>query len=225
MHLTPGDQVELPPLPALPAAALPPSSSGADLAVEESGEPLQLIEGTMCRPIYSELGLRQATPKMWVRRSVNAKLIEAGGRLPPGFELVVLDAWRPRVLQRELLRYYEAKFGSVDEFVADPESLAPPPHSTGGVVDVTLSYGGVALALGTDFDEFDEAARPEWYEEREPDGVIAQLRRLLSFAMSTAGFVVYPLEWWHWSYGDNRWAAAKGLEAATYGEILHAPAY
>ncbi|BDR54317.1 hypothetical protein KIMH_04280 [Bombiscardovia apis] len=30
-------------------------------------------------------------------------------------------------------------------------------------------------------------------------------RKLLADAMSAAGFVNYPSEWWHWSYGDAYW--------------------
>jgi D-alanyl-D-alanine dipeptidase len=29
---------------------------------------------------------------------------------------------------------------------------------------------------------------------------------------------VLPTEWWHWSYGDQHWAAAAGEPVAHYGE-------
>jgi D-alanyl-D-alanine dipeptidase len=31
-------------------------------------------------------------------------------------------------------------------------------------------------------------------------------RQLLINTMSKSGFVNYPTEWWHWSYGDRYWA-------------------
>ena len=36
--------------------------------------------------------------------------------------------------------------------------------------------------------------------------------------MNDAEFLSYPGEWWHFSYGDQEWAANKGKEAALFGE-------
>jgi D-alanyl-D-alanine dipeptidase len=38
----------------------------------------------------------------------------------------------------------------------------------------------------------------------------------LAAALSAAGFVNYPTEWWHWSYGDRYWAMVTGEPAALY---------
>jgi len=37
--------------------------------------------------------------------------------------------------------------------------------------------------------------------------------------MTVAGFVNYPTEWWHWSYGDRYWAYATHRSAAIYGPV------
>jgi len=52
----------------------------------------------------------------------------------------------------------------------------------------------------------------------EPDGPLLErdLRRLLGSAMSGAGFVAHPQEWWHWEYGTRYWAAVTG-EPVRYG--------
>ncbi|MBP5934721.1 M15 family metallopeptidase [Streptomyces sp. LBUM 1476] len=42
-------------------------------------------------------------------------------------------------------------------------------------------------------------------------------RRVLGEALSAAGLVNYPTEWWHWSYGDRYWALATGAPTALYG--------
>lgn len=42
-------------------------------------------------------------------------------------------------------------------------------------------------------------------------------RDRLSGAMSIAGFVNYPHEWWHFSYGDQYWAWRTGVPTALYG--------
>jgi D-alanyl-D-alanine dipeptidase len=44
-----------------------------------------------------------------------------------------------------------------------------------------------------------------------------QNRILLLEAMESTGFVNYPHEWWHFSYGDRYWAYVKGQPAAIYG--------
>jgi len=44
-------------------------------------------------------------------------------------------------------------------------------------------------------------------------------RAVLAAAMTVAGFVNYPTEWWHWSYGDRYWALVSGAPAAIYGTL------
>jgi zinc D-Ala-D-Ala dipeptidase len=34
--------------------------------------------------------------------------------------------------------------------------------------------------------------------------------------MVEAGFAPYQLEWWHFSFGDQNWAAYYGLESSLY---------
>lgn len=42
-------------------------------------------------------------------------------------------------------------------------------------------------------------------------------RAILVSVMSASGFVNYPHEWWHWSYGDRYWALCSGNPVALYG--------
>ncbi len=42
-------------------------------------------------------------------------------------------------------------------------------------------------------------------------------RDLLAAAMDAAGFINYPAEWWHWSYGDRYWAFQTSRDTALYG--------
>ena len=37
--------------------------------------------------------------------------------------------------------------------------------------------------------------------------------------MGSAGFVNYPHEWSHFSYGDRYWAYGKGQSTAIYGAV------
>ena len=41
--------------------------------------------------------------------------------------------------------------------------------------------------------------------------------------MSSAGFSNYPLEWWHWSFGENMDAKSKGKKYAIYGGVKLTP--
>ena len=78
-------------------------------------------------------------------------------------------------------------------------------------MDLTLTWNGTPLALGTAFDAFKPEAALHALESVE--SVDRELRRILAGALLSAGLVPYELEWWHWSYGDDVWAAAKGRDA------------
>jgi D-alanyl-D-alanine dipeptidase len=41
-------------------------------------------------------------------------------------------------------------------------------------------------------------------------------RDVLSSALSDAGVVNYPPEWWQWSFGDRYWAAVTDAPNAIY---------
>ena len=103
----------------------------------------------------------------------------------------------------------------------DPDPATPPAHLTGATVDLTLSFDGVPLALGTGFDDFTAAAHADHFEsnaatptaigaEAERRLVIRDLRRLLVAAMAAEGFVVLHCEWWHFEHGTRYWAAVTG---------------
>jgi zinc D-Ala-D-Ala dipeptidase len=54
---------------------------------------------------------------------------------------------------------------------------------------------------------------------RTPAPVTAAGRRhrdILASAMTAAGLVNYPAEWWHWSYGDRYWAFQADRGTALY---------
>jgi len=162
------------------------------------------------RHVYEELGLAHARGPVLLRQGLVQRLLEARARLGDGFDLVVLDGWRSLDLQRELVAHYSAGGAQTDGYVADPAGHEDPPHTTGGAVDLTLTWQGAGLALGTDYDDFTERARPDSLEQTEPGSTDAALRRLLAQVLSASGLAVHPLEWWHWSYGDAVWSAQTG---------------
>lgn len=44
-------------------------------------------------------------------------------------------------------------------------------------------------------------------------------RGILGRALSSAGMVNYPTEWWHWSFGDRYWALSSGAAQTRYGPV------
>lgn len=148
-----------------------------------------------------------------VRRDVLRRLIAADRGLPSGFRLLVLDAWRSVEEQQRLVDHYSA-IGDTAGWVADTSKASfRAPHTTGGAVDLTLMFNGIGLSLGSQFDEFADVAHLRSLEES--PGPERELRRILGRVMLDAGFAPYRLEWWHWSYGDDVWAARAG-EPAIY---------
>ncbi len=208
---------DLPPLP--PAPGIPgPADLEALPAVPDpaEGDPEPLVQLTHPRikavEAYRRSGLPFTAPGTLVREKVADRLGAAADLLPPGFGLAVWDAWRDQRLQRVLHDAAYADPGLPPGFVEAPsvDPAAPPPHATGGTLDLTLTWRSIPLALGTDFDEFVPRARPAALE-RVPDGdalaISRDLRRLLRMVMVDRGFVQLDCEWWHFEFGTRLWAA------------------
>ena len=108
--------------------------------------------------------------------------------------------------------------------VAASRYVSPPdiaPHSAGAAVDLTLADAhGRELDLGTPMNANPEESGGACYTGFADIGEEARRHRdILGTALSAAGLVNYPTEWWHWSYGDRYWALATGAGAALYGPL------
>jgi D-alanyl-D-alanine dipeptidase len=166
-----------------------------------------------------------------VRAGVAARLRHAAQALPREVHLLLIEGYRPPVLQR---RYFDEYLGSLREASPDGDEeqlrmlasryVSPPaiaPHSAGAAIDLTLCDGeGRELDLGTAVNANPEQSAGACYT-RHPS-VTGQARRnrdTLAGALRAAGLVNYPTEWWHWSYGDRYWAMATGAPRAVYGAV------
>lgn len=189
--------------------------------------------------------IRGSTPRLLARRDVAQRLAAVNARLSPyGLELWVFDAWRPidvqnyfhdqwmpdylhrsqpdltgPALQEEVTRYWAkgAPGGRID-----PDS--PPPHATGGAVDLTLrdTESGAHLFMGSIFDDVTALSNTDAFEGTADAMSFSVLeardnRRLLFWVMAQEGFANNPTEWWHFSYGDQMWARITGEPSALYG--------
>jgi zinc D-Ala-D-Ala dipeptidase len=182
-----------------------------------------------------------ATDKLLLRRSVAEKLLRVNARAAgAGLELFLFDAWRPRQVQayfhdvwmpRELQRRDPGLTGArlieeVERYWAAPsaDGNSPAPHATGAAVDLTLRWkDGESLWMGSLFDDVTALAGRDRFESLAPenfsfsDQEARANRRLLHWLMIEEGFAGHPEEWWHFSWGDQMWAALTGAGAAHYG--------
>ncbi len=179
-----------------------------EAAIDPSDEVLVRVEHPRIRVLsnYWHAGWSTAIPATWLRRSTFERLVAVVESLPPTWGFAVFDAWRPIELQRELFDAARDYPGLMALPSSDPAT--PPPHLTGGAVDLTLTLNGIPIAPGSGFDDITERAHTTYLED-EP-GPDRHLRRALFHSMAAHGFVVYPEEWWHFEYGTRRWAAVTG---------------
>ncbi|WP_433225084.1 M15 family metallopeptidase [Microtetraspora malaysiensis] len=216
--LPPGLRLTHLPVPALMSESV---ALGRSAPAIDQGEPLSHVAGTGITVLhsYARAGWRHAVNRQWLRADVLARLQRAAVALPPGFGIAVFDAWRPLTLQRELFEAIGAGADlDAEDLVAPPseDPAQPPPHLTGGAVDLTLTWQGVPLALGTAFDEFTPLAAAAAFEHRA--GPVRALRRLLYHTLRGQGFVVLAEEWWHFEFGTRLWSVLTG-RPARYGPV------
>ena len=187
-----------------------------------------------------------------LRQGVIERLLQAQRLLQersPGCSLAIFDAWRPLAVQRFMVAYaiaeecqrrrvdphqpsaeLEAVEHEVGRFWAPPsdDPAAPPPHSTGAAVDLTLAGpDGEPLDLGSPIDAIGAVSEPDHFavvarevsdpQLRSQAALFQQRRDLLAAVMLEAEFAQHPNEWWHFSHGDQLWAWRTGDHQAIYG--------
>ena len=164
------------------------------------------------------------------RESVAQMLKHAQSLLPEGLRLQIVGAFRSFEVQKlmyetvtqetrekhpdwdeELVREY------VNVFSAPPIWETPPPHTTGGAVDLGIvDTSGERLDFISPFEMGWDSA-PTYIE-----GLSDEARRnrdLLIRVLEAAGLTNFRGEWWHWSYGEPGWALRGGHPAALYGAV------
>jgi len=202
----------------------------AAIAVRDNGEPLLDVR---------QGGALAVDPRKsddegafaYLREGLLSRLISAQESLPSGVRLLFIEGYRPPALQRFYFeRYAEELRADHPDWTAEQVRTAasryvsPPeiaPHSAGAAVDLTLvSHDGQELDLGTRVNASPEESEGACYPEAANISPAARAnRRLLGDALSRAGLVNYPTEWWHWSYGDRYWAFGTGAGHAVYGPL------
>jgi D-alanyl-D-alanine dipeptidase len=223
----------MPPIPSIvegASHAIPLRENGDALVPLTGEEP----HGIRVYPEYFLQKIPGAEEALRTREGVRDRLRAAAAALPPGIALVVFDAFRPLAVQAWLWTEFftrvhhahphltgDALTDYVSQFVAspDPDPAFPPPHRTGGAVDLYLveRASGAPLPMGTAPDAAVPESETDWFE-RHPQEPFRQNRRLLYHTLTRVGFANYPGEWWHFEYGTRRWAGQTGAAEALYGD-------
>jgi D-alanyl-D-alanine dipeptidase len=174
-----------------------------------------------------------------MRKTVYDKLVQAQTLLPKGLKLCVYEGYRSLELQRMLFnnrftkvqalhpswlqdQIFEETCKLVSPVINKDGSQNIPPHSTGAALDVYLiDEMGQPMDMGIQV--------KDWMEDA--DGSLSQTdshcisaeaqqhRNIMGHALSTVGFINYPTEYWHWSYGDRYWAHRTEHQQAIYGSV------
>lgn len=116
----------------------------------------------------------------------------------PNLSLLVVDALRPRQVQR---RMWDLVKGTPRQnYVARPGRGSM--HNHGCAVDITLvDQNGNRLDMGTPMDHFGPLAQPRLEQMYLRKGLLTTEqvanRRVLRETMVWAGFRPLPIEWWH----------------------------
>lgn len=210
------------------------------IPIEECGEELIPIPDRFSRVIphaYQSLGADYGgrSPFM-LREGAISALIKTENYLQtlyPSWHLSIFDAYRPIGVQKfmvdytakELSRQYHLPptdpklLEKVFTFWAIPsdDPRYPPPHSTGGAIDLTLLWAGQPLDMGSPIDEPSARSFPDHFQSLNPE--VHYHRQILLEVMTRGGWVRHPQEWWHFSIGDQMWAWQTGKTQAYYGGI------
>lgn len=170
-----------------------------------------------------------------LREGVLQRLLTAQAALPYGFRLLIVEGYRPPSLQRQYFEEYKdelrlkyPQWAEERHHVEASKYVSPPevaPHGTGGAVDLTMcTNDGTELDLGTQVNDSPEASGNRCFTAaRDISSDARRNRQTLVAALSEAGMVNYPTEWWHWSFGDRYWAFSTKASSTRYGAVAVAP--
>ena len=169
----------------------------------------------------------QNKEKVFLRATVYQKLCELEKILPENYHFKIYSAYRSQVEQQALWnkRYQEIASQNPTLSAAELEQrtrhfCANPQrgfggHQTGGAIDIGLCHSdGSDYALGTKQSEVNQKTPSQASNLTKEE---KRNRKILFSVMEQGGFVNYPQEWWHFSYGDRLWAAYKHKKYCIYG--------
>jgi len=175
-----------------------------------------------------------------LRQTAAEKLLEAVSFLPKGYRFQINLAFRTREEQEDAWeKIYEAlrrkhrklpknKVVQMANKITLPVngSIAPFLMTGGALAAALVSPAGREVEMtnrkvkGRKREAGSRIEAKEWATDYPGlHRAIKKNRQILVKALTKAGFVNYPKEWWHWSYGDHLWALLKNKPYAIYGPV------
>ena len=227
---------DFPPRPFPKLLAKPSFDKRFDL--RSFGEPLAKLRAVPIQDHGEPLvDLRQFCPQLillpgclpFLRETVAHMLNGVQEALPDGHTLTVGTGLRTREMQRGIREGFTKDMTEkhpdwskatmqrmLNRMVAPPDDVSPPPHMTGGAVDVGVrGPDGQGMDFTSPIQGWEGA--PTYYHKLSDEA--RANRTMLIEAMEGAGLTNYVGEWWHWSYGDQGWALRVGSPVAYYGAV------
>lgn len=194
--------------------------------VTDNNEPLVEIKET--EKIKLDKTNKNLIPQ--IRMSVLDLLTKASTNLPSEYKMLVSTAfrpyemqkrmWRKRLFQMAINKPFKMIFSNKEWLKECARYTAPPggsSHQCGAAIDITiLDENNIHLDMGSMMSDFGSLVHT--FSDK-VTRLQKQNRKLLFDIMTNVGFSNYPLEWWHYSYGDRMWAAYTEKQEAFYGPI------
>lgn len=175
-----------------------------------------------------------------MRKTVFEKLIAAQKDLPNNYRFRIYEGYRSLQVQQLLFeqesqrvdeRYpnktSEEKFHETTRLVSPVINLDGsqniPPHNTGAAIDIEIiQEDGQLLDMGMAAKDWVSVAPELCSTDCQMISKVARKnRQLLHEVLMAHGFINYPTEWWHFSYGDRYWAYQTGAKSAIYGPLSY----
>jgi D-alanyl-D-alanine dipeptidase len=191
--------------------------------IQDYGEPLVDMR-EFCSTVFLQPGCLP-----FLRETVARMVNRVQELLPDGHTLTVGTCLRTLEMQHGIrdnfLREMHEKHPDwskstlnrmLNRMVAPPDDVSPPPHTTGGAIDVGIrGHDGQPLDFRSPTEGWEGA--PTYYHKLSETA--RDNRLLLIRVMESTGLTNYVGEWWHWSYGDQGWALRVGNPVAYYGAV------
>jgi D-alanyl-D-alanine dipeptidase len=176
----------------------------------------------------------------YLRKTVYEKLKQAERNLPKGLKFCLYEGYRSLDLQKMI---FEKQYANIrkrhpdwtekDIFLETTKLVSPvinpdftpniPPHSTGAAIDVYLiDEQGKPIDMGIHPKDWmaDKDGQLSLTKSTHISNEAKKNRHIMNKVLSAVGFVNYPTEYWHWSYGDRYWAYMIRSPQAVYGNTF-----
>lgn len=201
-----------------------------------------LKEPTFITEIEKEISLTQInnqdqiffdntfTNEKRIRSYIYQMILDAKKFLPKGYYFKIYEAYRPLSAQKKLWDEVVKKTKKLhpqmnetsEEFIALCDTYCANPyrqgsgHQSGAAIDISLcNENGTDYDMGSKVREFSKKSDFDHPVSEEAK----KNRYILKEALEKTGFINYPSEWWHYSFGDRLWAKLTKSPKAFFGKI------